>query len=962
MITTKTKKRIFLKTASADLSPRVLSKRKVQTVQKISSFEFDRTYDMLTVEIACLIDQRVLLEEKISDIKVYLSNRSLEELKSRTNTIQEAKNPRINRIGENSLFNRSRSNLKARRESSKDRTERQIQERDSSGTIPSRVTRTNILNAVYDIDNINQNLSIERFKSLKFLTKFNVNQILGPLRIKNIQGVSQTDEDLFGRRSVFEVRRSTMPKFRKLSNRSRGVSIDALTPPSDDLEIPSVLNFRRSYFQEIKMGRDPMISFNQRDVEVTLEDKIRGSKKIQKPKTSKLRSQFKKIVNEKLILSPDEDLGFKIAKKKISNRNRICKTTFEMSRTKIKSLSQRPGGFNLIFFAFDENGRRVDSFEQKLSATSLFETEKNPTIDFDLNCVRTARGNIVTKVRNQELQDTYFGFYQKSFSKSQNYMNSIFDSNEEKIFIKSNNTAMLVDGKEQTGKTRLFSNSKTVFQRVNPYFDDEEISNSAAASAASTVSDAQQLSCALIVIQEAEEKTATVTISNLSEDVFAILPVKRIAKGTRGSDFSPLVEFVDGQFTKVKKVFVRDEDINNEKGPSFSFTDADVEDDVIYEYAVMLYNRSGYSHVSGNRFLEKRIDREGLINLEVQKNHTGNTSFDDNSGQVVSTVNFEVTLNRQEDDVDKIINSIFGDNRSLFNDDLSSIKDASNLIYGVRVHRINTDTGEYVFVGSFRGYKQEDANATAQTDIPKTYRVTFSDNAPAFSSHIYKFDPYVIPPSQVLDKVLVSLENMIKNKNRSRSTLNRMLVSKQKILNRQTITKVATKYANVRGSRGAVSSTESFLEKNKNDLFLEGTTGDLLYDTLEPINIRAITSKTSVTNKTINLIKTLDRDTRSKNYIPKKIARIQFSVNSSDVLMDFYVVVKQFNKDQDFTIDGVIHSKDVPERNEKEETDYNYLSEVRTSVGLVRYYLFGITKNCMVSGPEILGSLMLEGE
>ena len=41
---------------------------------------------------------------------------------------------------------------------------------------------------------------------------------------------------------------------------------------------------------------------------------------------------------------------------------------------------------------------------------------------------------------------------------------------------------------------------------------------------------------------------------------------------------------------------------------------------------------------------------------------------------------------------------------------------------------------------------------------------------------------------------------------------------------------------------------------------------------------------------------------------------------------------------------------------------YRYLSELKTSVGLIRYYLVGVTKNGAIIGPSDIGSLVLGGE
>lgn len=953
MITARKKKKLFLKSSSVDLNPRVLDKRKVQQNQK--------SYDVLEVEIACFIDQRVLLDEEIADIKVFLSNQSLEKLSQRRNFIKEASNPGIvTNQQSNDLFDRKKKRRRKRRESQEEKNERRIQEREEANRVSSKKIRSNIINVVYDIDNLNQNTAIEKFKSLKFLTKFDLNQYLKSTKIKNIQNIYQNDDELFGKKTLYKVRRLKSPKFRKLSRKTKRISlIDSLK--TSNLELPSDKNFKSSYFKEISLGRDPLMSFQHSDNSATLEEKLRGSKKLDKTTNKLIRDQFKQIAQDRIGSTSNEDLGFSIIKIKSSNRNRVYRTTFEMPRFKIKRLSSAPGGMRLIYFAYDKKGRRVDSFEQKISASNLFLTEKNPPLDFSMSTIRTAKGNIVTSISNSELQDVFFNLHQKTFSKTQNYLDSIFEDQEGRVLVKTNNSKRLIDGKEQRNATPRYSKTKTSFQRINPYFRGEEISNTIASSAAGKESDSNQMTCVIYVSQEEDQKSLKVTISNVSEDVFAVLPVKRIAKGYRGSNFLPLKTLSGNSLVDVKKYFVRESDTGEGESISFSFTDNDVEDDVIYEYAAILYNKSGHKQISGSRFLEKIVDREGLIQAEVSKVLTSENEFDQITGQVKRKVKFEVTLNRQESDVDKIINSIFGDNRALFNDDLSSIKDASNLIYGVRVHRIDTKTGENVYVGSFRGYKQKENTDSASSDIPKTYRATFEDMSPAFSDQIYKFDPYVVPPSQVLDKVFSSLEKIVKNKNRSRTTLNKMLVSKQKLLNKDVLSKVGTKFASIQGRKGAISSSESFLEKNRNDLFLEGLTGDIVYDLVPPYVASKSSKKINLTDQNINLVKTLDRNSDTKNYEPKKIAKIEFSISGSDVLTDFYVILKQFNKDPNLIIDGAVHSVDVNSLG-REKTDYNYLSEIKTNIGLVRYYIFGISKNGTISGPESLGALMLEGE
>ncbi len=963
MIAYTKKKKIFLRSRKVDLKPRVIDKKRRRN--NIQQSHVGRNLDILTVEIACFIDQRVLLEEEIKDIKVYLSKESLSDLKKRRNLFNEAVTPRAsikaetpkisaltNVVKVGSITPRKVSSFSINVNKKAISKKQQLQ--------PKHVIKKNLNNIIFDVDNLNQNIVANKFSNLRFLTKFNIDEHLAALSIKNIQGVKQTDAKLFGTKKILKVKKNKIMKGRNVRSRSRSSSMD-ISERKKGLDIPSADNFRTAYYNNVIKGNDPVKNFTYSDPHMSFENRKKGTLDIKKRRPSVMRKYFRATASEALKLTSDEDLGYSIVTERRSKRNKVLRTTFKMSRRKLIRLSRDTGSIKLIFFAFNKHGKRVDSFSQEVTPAKLFLTERNPPLDFDLNASRTIRGNIYTKIRNDELRPVRFNIYQKSFSKSQNYKIKGFTKTGELIKIPSLGEKLLVDGRVQARKSPLFSKTKTVFQRITPQFQKEEYHNTMATSVASVESFSEQLSCILYVTQN-EDDTADLNITNLSEDVYAVLPVKRIAKGQRGNNFQILDNFIDGKFKKYNKVFIRN---SEEKNPSYTFTDHDVEDDVIYEYAAILYTRSGSKHISGARFHEKRLDREGLISASSRIVNTAPSMIKQTREPAVE-VEFEVILNREEDDVDKIINSIFGDNRSLFNEDLKDIKDASNLLYGVRVHRIDMETGENVFVGSFRGFKQEDSNAQSSTDIPKSYRVNFKDSAPAHASQIYKFDPYIVPPAQVLDKVFISLENIIKNKNKSKSTLNKMLVSKQKIINKSKLSEIGTKYASVIGKKGAISSKKAFLEKNRNDLFLEGVTGDIVYQTFSPSSSDASVYSFEVQESNINSIKTLDRDPKTKRFVPKNLFEIEFSVGMQDVFVDFYVVLKQENKDPNIVIDGAIHSTDTFERingkNSRMSVNYKYLSESKSSVGLVRYYLFGVTKTGSLVGPAYLGGITLEGE
>jgi len=160
MIGKRAKKKIFLNSPYVDLGARILDKRVVIDVTEGSdgteSSQYTQRREMLTVEIACYIDQLVLLKEEITDIKVFTSDRSLGYLKTRPDLIKNAISP----VLKSRTASSATTTKTARRQGSNEQT--------SSSKATLVELRSNLINTVYDVDNLNQNISMERFSSLKF--------------------------------------------------------------------------------------------------------------------------------------------------------------------------------------------------------------------------------------------------------------------------------------------------------------------------------------------------------------------------------------------------------------------------------------------------------------------------------------------------------------------------------------------------------------------------------------------------------------------------------------------------------------------------------------------------------------------------------------------------------------------------------------------------------------------------
>ena len=186
-----------------------------------------------------------------------------------------------------------------------------------------------------------------------------------------------------------------------------------------------------------------------------------------------------------------------------------------------------------------------------------------------------------------------------------------------------------------------------------------------------------------------------------------------------------------------------------------------------------------------------------------------------------------------------------------------------------------------------------------------------------------------------------------------------MFVSRQRILNQSVVSEIGAKYASIQGRRGAISSTQSFVEINKNDLFLEGATGDIVYASVSTSNRLPAFDQFAVKDSSISLFKTLDTDRNTTNFIPKNLINVEFSVGDLDNFVDFYVVLRKENGDRRIIIDGAIHSTDLIDDNKS--MNYKYLSKIKTSVGLISYFIVPVSKLGTKGSASFLGSVVLRG-
>ena len=614
MIANVKNKQVFIRSNRFDTRPRIISKRKIESGRGPQVPLENRFEELVTVEISCPVDQRVILEEEITDIKVFSCNVSLNTLKIRQNVLARSDLPAASRedFTPGQQLQTTRGVAPAQKDSQKSRGPNSRSAKKERRERQSVNSQKRYINVVTDFNKISQDVSASRFEKLKFLTKVSVNQNLSASKIKNIQGIVQNDIDLFGEREVFQVSRTRQFGSRRRNsgrNRQRAVSVPLLN--FSPVESISERNFKNAYFEKVKLGKDPLSSFEYQDVSTSLQESIKGVSSIEKRPHDKLREVFRNAVQDEVISSPDVD-NIRIIKRKESRRNEVYKTTFEISVRRLRRLSSN-GALRLIFFAYDQKGIKIDSFGQNINLNQLFKTMQNFTIDFDLSMNRINRGQIISLISNKELELGEFNVYQKIFSKTNNYKRRNFSNLAREVEVQGKNKKRLVDGQDGAIGDPLIPKTKSVFQRVTANFQDREISNTKSAGVSGMAAASNQLSCSVYVSMI--DGRGEITISNLSEDVAAVMPVKRKARGMRGDNFEVVKFLSSNTLVENDKTFLDPDDPD----PVLTFFDDDLENDQIYEYAVILYNKSGSSQKSGSRFLEKNVEREGLISLKVKQ-------------------------------------------------------------------------------------------------------------------------------------------------------------------------------------------------------------------------------------------------------------------------------------------------------------------------------------------------------
>jgi len=910
---------------------------KISTDPKVVRFK--RYYDQeakqhLTVydiEFYCIVDQRAILESDISRIEVYVAQNNL-------------------------------SNYDAPIQSPYSSI--------SAGDVNS------YNNVTFDIVNIMDGESIKKFDDHVFLTELEPQQNFNkfPARRSNIHKL--TDDQAFGTVTKYEVVPSPPPRLLE----RRGISktgdkyidffrnSDLFKPASESEESESSSSksrsaFQRNYRKLIMQGIDPMSIFQRPDRGQGMTEFLKGVKTIDKDINH--NHVLRKI--SKNIISAESDSGFNspVSVKKVKFTNRIARLKTRMRMTSTELFTLKDTGKNLIVYAVDRKNNKIDSTEYTFDIDEMLAdlNKKRPPYKFDAVSSRNRAGFVVSSIQNHERRVTNVNVYSKKVLNGVSITQSTFELTDGSVILRPKQRRIIMDGNDSKPTTfgSSFGTRTPVFHRYTSDFRGREISNSKSSYVGPFRSYNNPPSCSIyaIISRDRNERSMLVKVTNITSDTMKVRVLKRVATNSeRGQNFERL-KGLNG--LRHADIFLNPND--HSLTSTYTFVDGDVEDGVTYEYVAELTNRSGYTTRVGNTFREVYEDpSDSVVTIVLDSESSGGTESPENERALDGSISFKPTIliKTKTTDVDKLLNSVFDEKHDLFLDEFKNIKDTSNLVFGARVHRINKTLGVIEYVGSFTAKKTK-AKDEAFEGKTQDHFVTFRDEVSPFYRYAYKIEPYVLPPSQVLDRVSDLIKNITRKTFNKSLSIGKYQTSALKIKTNSSAAKkvssIGSKYGSVRTKKGRLSENKTLLERTGDDLFADGFTGDIIYHDLE----------TSVSDffSNVDVIKSAEikkttfysrRKPSNRNRIRKSIVEIIMNVDGDDRLTDFYVILRRENTQKNMLIDGVIHSTDDPQPSKS----YVYMSKCRGSVGAIEYFALPIFKNGMAGKVEPLGIYIAE--
>lgn len=923
----------------------------------------------LTIEFYCPIDQRILYQgaSRIGKISSFLCGYDLDYLKSNNQNALKA----INNLNPQELND-----------------------------------------AIYDMQQINQDGIVEKIQNLIHFTDFELYQYGTSSHLNSDTIRNLTDKEAFGVNTKYQIDpvQTTKTSGRtqssnKKENKYQLNKKELREQKRKQMEVMRKKSgtrhvFKNLYNSLIYSGIDPLLYFQDKENTQGFVEAMKGCGSIRKTNISnhEIRKTFKDYVNANI----DLGVGFNIRSIEISNRHVNLKTRVELTLDQLETIRQvygyLSGGVNIIFFAYDKAGNKIDTFDYFVNIGSLVERIDipKPLVAFENNSVRNRHGEVITTIQNNEKQNINFKTYTKKIS---NYFSNIYDTFDSNgtFNIRKKSKIVLKNGKLNIAMRDLsYGTTTPIFLRTIYNYNNTTINNTKT-SYVNSVSGGSNIKpyCSFypVIMNDNSAPHIRVFVGHVSKNIRKITILKRVVTNGNRAPNRKSKEWKLLKDSKFNLQTGKKVTLDSKPNTKYIFNDYDIDDDVTYEYIAKMYTTSGTIHYSGHSCFEKYTSKGNAVKLRISRVLSDDigTVADDLLGVSDSTtvfskrVTFDIAVDYKENEIDAVLNSVFQEGYQLYLEEFKEVKDMSNLVFGIKASKINKQTGQILHVGDFKCQKRkvESDLENLQTNV-KTYNIScqVNDLIKTRGDYLYKFSPYIMPPTIVIS----AIKQKIINESQSNGNNNRQIMSTRLLT--QTFNaernanyasalprgggsfaggsfpsqRLASAYAanistglrrisstaeRIPGTgilRGQIQPLKQILEAGGNDILVEGITGDIVYHDdgesyIDMFGNIAIKDIMCTINK-INHYNKIDNTQHIVSLVKTEYNLLNINVRNNDNFVDFYIILKRENSNK-VTIDGAIHSLD----NNLLDNRYKFISECNGSFGQIEYFTVPVLKD-----------------
>lgn len=710
-------------------------------------------------------------------------------------------------------------------------------------------------------------------------------------------------------------------------------------------------NYTKHYNDLIDKSIDPMKYFQDSIDKSSFDQQRKGIKDLNNS-TSKLSKQSKSLLSEiRRQISQISSSRYEFKKVVDTSRYKIIECIGRVSLEDFQTLGRKA---YVLYIAKDSSGINLQAQEYAIQVSEVLKQRIKQSTKASCSATRNTSG--VSKLSVSNALNKYalnVDIKVKNIKRQTNFIESHFDEMIINQKIQPRSILSVVDGATSSKSKRPinFNANDNLFFRATLNYRDKRYDNAFSASIKGVKGSGRNDNIpSLNIIATIDEKGRGIKVQ-LSEISSNVAAVKLVKYRYTGRSKGKLLETFDEERNINTFSFLSKDDENSLMG-SISFFDSDVFQDRVYMYTVECIMNNGERKLATSYFIEKFEERTETVlinNISIDSPNflTDTSSSVNEEREVTRAVEINFNISKIETEIDKVITNLFGNLFEIYKDELTKIKDVQGLVYSIEVQRIDKETGDSVTVN--------------KVTADQSGNCKFVDNdAPAFSTVIYKLIPRVRPAREVITSIVaqtpflakktitkpvnfVSAAARVNAKNRKDS----IYTAKKDKFNDRNIFK-----------KGTIRSPKHILEQNSDDLFADASTGDVAYVEIGGLSENRFFDSIRITGGSVKEIKHLSDTRRSSTNLEsiktfqEKYYEINFETNN-DFLVDFYVLFVKEGKH--IYIDGTIHSPDIF----AEEKNYKYLAKHIGGRGVIEYYAVPILKNGRVLKAKLLAAQLV---